>query len=112
MPYLKSLSSVIKAVLFSLLLLNSYSCVSNEMSKQKEITVLLGCEMSDANNDLLYSIDGIKKFTDKNHIKVIINETDKRCGYLLTWSSEKYIEGAITDYDLMMEAKSFFKLEG
>ena len=81
-------------------------CSGDDMS----ITVYNSCSDAEATLELMRSVDKNKEYLKKNGIDVHVS-SDTRCGYLLKRRNEqKFIEGAMTDIDLLMEAEKFFRI--
>ena len=108
---MNSLFEFIGYILGVLISLSLLSCVSYEGRSVKKVTALLGCEDPDSYDDLLHSFEGVRSLSERKSIKMVVNVDDERCGYILSWHSEKYIHGVLTDYDLMLELKAFFELD-
>jgi hypothetical protein len=78
-------------------------------TRDKSLT-LFPCADGEANQDIIRSVNNIKKNLSDSGISWE-QEKDDKCGYLLKFGErEKLIEGAITDVDLWMELKDFFEL--
>ena len=74
--------------------------------RSKSLT-LFPCADGEANQDIVRSVNNIKKNLSDSGISWE-QEKDNKCGYLLKYSGrEKLIEGAMTDVDLWMELKDF-----
>lgn len=106
----KTLRNLLKVGVLILFIFNSISCKSNEVYNKKSIEVLIGCGFPEIHSDILYSIEGVKKYTESHNINIDTKYSDTRCGYILKWKKDKYIKGALTDYDLMEAIKSYFQL--
>ncbi|MDA9316380.1 hypothetical protein N9Q58_00510 [Polaribacter sp.] len=79
-------------------------------SETKRIIVHNCSNNTEANADILRSIDMNTNYLKENNIE--IKTVNDNCGYTLIYKSEKkFIEGSMTDVDLMLEIKSFYKLE-
>jgi len=77
--------------------------------RSKSLT-LFPCADGEANQDIIRSVNNIKKQLSNSQI-IWKEEKDDRCGYLLKFGErEKLIEGAMTDVDLWMEIKQFFEI--
>jgi len=77
--------------------------------RSKSLT-LFPCADGEANQDIVRSINNIKKQLSNSHI-IWNEEMVNRCGYLLKFGErEKFIKGAMTDVDLWMEIKQFFEI--
>lgn len=95
--------------IISLLVVSSISCVSQEVNERK-LVVLTNCGDPEISADIIYSIESLVGFTDSNNIEVQVEKEEEKCGYYLISNRTKFIDGVLTDYDLMLEAKTFFKL--
>ena len=81
-------------------------------SCKKEKTIIVhNCPHStEAEIDILRSVRLNKDYIKKNYIT--IKEEDNKCGFTFIYGEEsKYMEGSMTDIDLMMEIKSFYNLK-
>ncbi len=77
--------------------------------RSKSLT-LFPCAEGEANQDIVRSVNNIKKQLSDSGISWE-QEKDNKCGYLLRFGErEKFIKGAMTDVDLWMELKDFFEL--
>lgn len=64
----------------------------------------------EANNDILRSVNSNRDYLDQNSIQII--EDNNNCGFTLIFGNKKkFINGSITDIDLMLEIKSFYQIE-
>jgi len=77
--------------------------------RSKSLT-LFPCADGEANQDIVRSVNNIKKKLSDYDISWEQEEDDK-CGYLLRFGErEKFIKGAMTDVDLWMEIMQFFEI--
>lgn len=66
------------------------------------------CDDHEIGSDIEYSVKQLSAFLGENNIRIA--KGNSGCGYTLKGDQIKDIEGALTDYDLMIEIKSFFGL--
>lgn len=79
-------------------------------SETKKIIVHNCSNNTEANADILRSVNMNINYLKENNIE--IKTVNEKCGYTLIYNNEeKFIEGSMTDVDLMLEIKSFYKLE-
>ena len=79
-------------------------------SEAKRIIVHSCPNNVEANADILRSLEMNTNYLKENNIE--IKTDNEKCGYTLIYNNEeKFIEGSMTDVDLMLEIKSFYKLE-
>jgi len=70
------------------------------------------CGNVESNADLLNSIEKVEELLKKANITVKKGIGDYDCGYKLVMSDkEKFVEGAMTDIDLILLAEEFFDLK-
>lgn len=78
---------------------------------EMSITVYNNCSDVEARQDLQRSVDKNKTRFQSSNITVNIRKENK-CGYLLKYKNqERFIQGAITDMDLLVEAERFFDID-
>tara|TARA_B110000090_G_scaffold172820_1_gene193596 strand:+ start:80 stop:382 length:303 start_codon:yes stop_codon:yes gene_type:complete len=76
----------------------------------KRIIVYNCSNNTEANADILRSLEMNTNYLKKNNIEIMI--VNEECGYTFIYNNEEqFIEGSMTDVDLMLEIKSFYKLE-
>ena len=79
-------------------------------SKTKRIMVHSCSNNVEANADILRSLEMNTNYLKENNIE--IKTDNEKCGYTLIYNNEeKFIEGSMTDVDLMLEIKSFYNLK-
>ena len=79
-------------------------------SETKKIIIHNCPNTIEANVDILRSLDINTIYLKENNIE--IRTVSENCGYTLIYNNEKkFIEGSMTDVDLMLEIKSFYKLK-
>lgn len=85
----------------------SFNCQRNQ---HRQIQVNYGCDNIEILQDIDLSINNNEAlFTDLN-IKIVIDTTNSNCGYIFKKGSEtKEINSVLTDVDLMMEVKRYYK---
>ena len=83
------------------------SCAHYKSSTNK-LLVNTHCDNYEIESDIEYSVEQLSSFLRENNI--LVNRGKSGCGYTLKGNQIKDIEGALTDYDLMIEIKSFFGL--
>jgi hypothetical protein len=95
----------IKTLLILFVLLLTISC-----KKEKTFTVHNCADNIEASKDILRSVKLNRDYLQKNNITII--EEDNKCGFTFKYRERsKYIEGSMTDIDLMMEIKSFYNIK-
>lgn len=95
----------IKLLVTLLVFVSIVSC-----SETKRIIVHDCSNNTEANVDILRSVNMNINYLKENNIE--IKTVNEKCGYTLIYNNEeKFIEGSMTDVDLMLEIKSFYKLE-
>lgn len=95
----------------------SYFCVDLESGEYdgfrirntKELILLLGENKTEINSDILYSVEGIKKYLKRNNIKLTTRYDLKQSGYLLINKTQKIINTAMTDVELLEICQEFYK---
>jgi len=95
----------IKTLLISLVLFLIISC------EKEKIFIFHNCSNSvEAEIDILRSVRLNRDYLQKNGITII--EKDNKCGFTFIYGDKsKYMEGSMTDIDLMMEIKSFYEIK-
>lgn len=84
------------------------ACSSNDLA----IYYYPGCDNTEVSSDIRDSVEGISEFAKENRIALGAKEEAGKCGYLLVSGKEnKYVGTAMTDLDLMVLSKEFFRLE-
>ncbi len=70
------------------------------------------CDDSEAQSELLRSIDLTKDAMRNSDIELIENQDSVFCGYrLVNGTKTEIITGVMTDYDLALEAERFFDMK-
>lgn len=88
----------------------SLSCASTQ--DPNEIIYFTNCNEVEAEIDLKRSIDFLAEDFKKLEISVSENTDSTFCGYLFKKAkATKIYKGAMTDYDLALEAESFFDVK-
>jgi len=82
----------------------------NSCTEQK-LLIIHDCSSSvESELDILRSLELNKEYLEKNEVKFKV-ESDK-CGFTFIHGDRtKFIEGSMTDIDLMLEIKSFYNLK-
>lgn len=71
-----------------------------------------GCTDTEIVDDILQSKKGIEDFADSRNITIKFDVAQNKCGYGLFGNSKvKFIDGAVTDYDLRGEVSIFFHVD-
>jgi len=78
---------------------------------KKRIDFFSNCGDPEISADILYSVERINDFAISNNV-VITSSDERKCGYLFVNDTNEFVEGALTDYDLLMKAKDFFEQKG
>lgn len=81
-----------------------------EFLKEKELVVYFGCNNIEIIHDLSLSVDQNLNILKEYNIELTRDTTANKCGYLLKKGEiNKSFDSAITDVDLMLILKDFFK---
>lgn len=84
--------------------------ILSSCEKNKEIVVHFCSDNIEAKADILRSLDLNLEYLEKNDISYKKNKS--KCGFTFTYGNkEEFIEGSMTDIDLMMKIKSFYDLK-
>lgn len=95
--------------LLSAAVLNSCSSLDQGRSV---VVYTSGCPDVEIVNDIFQSKKGIEDFADSRNIVIKSDVAQKKCGYGLFRNSKvKFIDGAVTDYDLVGEMSVFFHMD-
>lgn len=97
-------------MILTILLILSIILLSCSAAEETSITVYNKYSDAETTQDLERSIDQNKMDIENNNITLKESNEDK-CGYLFKYKDkEKFIEGAMTDIDLLLEMEQFFDL--
>ena len=85
----------------------SFKCQRNH---HRQIQVNYGCDNIEILRDIDISINNNEALFTELDIEIVIDTTNNDCGYILKKGSETIeINSVLTDVDLMMEVKRYFK---
>ena len=89
-----------------------FACITKNQSDKKIIIVYTYCDDPEIFQDLALSIESNVDFFEKNEIVVESDTIEQKCGYILIFGEKKkQLESIMTDIELMMECKDFFKID-
>ncbi|NCP21461.1 MAG: hypothetical protein COS42_12405 [Flavobacteriales bacterium CG03_land_8_20_14_0_80_35_15] len=93
-----------------LVMLSVFVLITTSCTETKRIIVHSCSNNIEANADILRSLELNTNDLKENNIEIKMD--NEKCGYTLIYNNkEKFIEGGMTDIDLMLEIKSFYKLK-
>ena len=93
-----------------ILLLHMLSCSNTDNSDRELIIYYNGCDNFEITYDLDLSVQNQETLLEGLNVKMIRDTVADRCGYELTKGNDKKsYDGVMTDVDLMLIMKEFFK---
>lgn len=110
MNLLKMLAKIVPPLSLILTLVIGLTCSPNK--DDKLIYYYKNCGDVESNSDLLNSIKKVKGLFNKNNILIKKGKDDRKCGYKFTVKErEEFIEGTMTDIELILMSEEFFDLK-